>query len=47
MKRINDKKLKEIKGGASFWAITGIVVAAITFIAGVLDGYVRPSKCHK
>lgn len=47
MKKISENKLKEIKGGASFWAITGIVIAALTFIAGVLDGYVRPSKCHK
>lgn len=46
MERIKGNKLKEIKGGASFWAIAGSIVAALALIAGVMDGYARPTKCR-
>lgn len=44
--KLNNKELKEIKGGASIWAIFG-VVAGIIFGFGVVDGYVRPIKCRQ
>lgn len=46
MEKLTNNNLKNIKGGASFWAIAGIVVAALAFIGGVLDGYARPTKCN-
>lgn len=44
MKMINDKELKEIYGGISFWTGAGII-GGLVFIIGVLDGFVNPSKC--
>ncbi len=46
MEILNDKKLKQISGGASFWAIVGTIAALITLGVGVIDGYVRPTKCN-
>ncbi len=46
MKRLELNELKNIKGGASVgWVIAGII-AGITFVVGVLDGYARPFKCR-
>ena len=39
MKEIDNKKLKEIKGGASSWAFIGIA-SLFVFLLGVVDGYV-------
>lgn len=39
-------KLKEVKGGGfSIWVCAGII-AGVVFIAGVIDGYVRPLPCR-
>ena len=46
MKKLNENELKNVNGGISKLAIVGIVGAAITFIVGVIDGYVRPTKCN-
>lgn len=45
MNKIEQKELKNMKGGISFWGIAGIVSATI-FIVGVLDGIARPLKCN-
>jgi lactobin A/cerein 7B family class IIb bacteriocin len=45
MKKINEKELKNIKGGFSVWAIFGIA-AGIVFGIGVFDGIIRPLKCY-
>mgnify|MGYP004474273913 CR=1 FL=1 len=45
MKKIDNKNLKEIKGGFGFWSFAGIVTAVI-FVVGVLDGIARPLKCN-
>ena len=44
--KLSNKQLKNIKGGASAGWIIGGIVAGITFLAGVLDGYFRPFKCR-
>ena len=42
---IKDKKeLKQINGGGI--GIGLLITAGIVFLAGLLDGYVRPSKCN-
>ena len=47
MKEIENKKLKDIKGGGvSPWAIIGFA-SIFVFLSGVVDGYVRPLPCHK
>ena len=45
MKQITKKELKEIRGG---WSITGAfgLGAFVTFIIGVIDGYLRPLNCR-
>ena len=46
MKVLNNEEMLKVKGGGmSAWAIFGIG-AAIVFIAGVIDGFVRPLKCN-
>ena len=45
MKELNDKELMTITGGFSFGL--GIAIGAgITFLIGVIDGFVRPLKCN-
>ena len=46
IKELNNKELKNIKGGAiSVWGIIGIIAGAI-FGIGAVDAYVRPLKCR-
>ena len=46
MECINNEKLAEIKGGAFNWGILAGIGAAISFIIGVIDGWVNPQKCN-
>jgi len=48
MYELNKKQLIDINGGAvaTGWIVAGIV-AGVSFIIGVIDGYVRPFKCRK
>ena len=45
MKYLTTKELKEIKGG---WSIAGIfgIGTFLTFIIGLVDGYIRPLNCR-
>lgn len=45
MKPLSEKELKEIQGG---WSITSTfgIGALITFLLGVIDGYLRPFECR-
>lgn len=46
MRQLSDYELKTMKGGLSVTA--GLVIGAIViFLAGVLDGFVRPLSCDK
>lgn len=47
MKQLNKKELSKIQGGGFNAGIAIAIVAGITFIAGIIDGYVRPLACHK
>lgn len=46
MKILKENELKNIKAGASIGWIIGGIIAGITFLSGVLDGYFRPFKCR-
>lgn len=46
MNKISDIELQEINGGGISWGIAVGIVAAVTFIVGVIDGYTNPLKCH-
>ena len=46
MKKLDNKKLEEVKGGGfGFWSIVG-TISAVVFIVGILDGIARPLKCN-
>ena len=44
--RLNERELKQIKGGVSAWVVVG-AIAALIFGIGAVDGYARPKKCRK
>lgn len=45
MEVLNKEELLVIQGGLGVWSIMGIV-SGITFIIGVIDGYIRPLRCR-
>ena len=46
MKKVDDLELEKIQGGGFSWGIAAGIVAAITFIVGVIDGFTNPVKCR-
>ena len=45
MQELKKDEMQSIKGGGiSIWVIAGIS-AAIVFISGIIDGFVRPKDC--
>ncbi len=49
MNKINELELEKVKGGGIGVGL-GICIgvgALITFIVGIVDGYVNPSKCEE
>jgi len=46
MKKVEEKELYEINGGGFSWGVAAGIVAAVTFVIGVIDGYVNPNKCN-
>ena len=45
MQKIEDEKLKRIKGGFSVWAFVGIT-AIVAVLVGVVEGYTNPKGCE-
>ncbi len=43
---LNEKELENIIGGGISYAFLAAIGAVGVFIAGVIDGIVRPLKCH-
>ena len=46
MKLSNDE-LYSVSGGGIGWGIAGLIAGIITFVVGVIDGYMRPLKCNQ
>lgn len=46
MNLISEKEKKNIKGGAVNWAVLAGIGGLISFVAGILDGYVNPKRCN-
>lgn len=44
---LKDNELCNITGGAVKWTVGVIIGTIFTFLAGVVDGYLRPLKCNK
>ena len=46
MNILSNYESKNIKAGASPGFIIGGIIAGITFLSGILDGYFRPFRCR-
>lgn len=46
MKEMNKQELLDINGGGISFSFGLLIAAGITFIIGVIDGYIRPLKCR-
>lgn len=47
MKELNKEELLNINGGGFHFGIGIGIAAGITFLIGLIDGYVRPLVCRK
>ena len=44
LEKLETKELKQIQGGG--FGIACLIGAGIVFLIGIIDGYIRPLKCH-
>jgi len=44
MYTLNDAESRKVEGGAS-WAVAALIVTGVTFIVGIISGWVHPAKC--
>ena len=44
---LTELELKQINGGAFKFGLSAIIGAGITFLIGLIDGYMRPLSCNK
>lgn len=44
---LNENELNNIHGGGFSYGIAMFIGGLITFVIGMIDGYVRPLKCNK
>lgn len=44
---LTNDELLDVKAGAINFGTVSLIIAGITFIIGVVDGYFRPLKCNK
>ena len=45
-KELDDQELMQVTGGAIKWAVVGLIAGIGAFLAGIVDGYLRPFKCR-
>ena len=43
---IEEKELEQVQGGGISWGIVAGIVAGVTFLIGLIEGYVNPNKCN-
>ena len=44
---LKNEELINTSGGAIKYGVYGLIGAAITFILGMIDGYLRPLACNR
>lgn len=44
---LQDEELIELTGGAIKYGLLTVIGGVITFIIGIIDGYLRPLACNK
>ena len=42
---LTNNEMHSIEGGRVNWSIISFVSAAVALIAGIIDGFLRPSSC--
>ena len=47
MNKISNNKLKEIKGGGINLGLAAGISATLSFIIGIIDGWINPIKCNR
>lgn len=43
---MNDYELNMVTGGKANYSVLAIIGGLITFLIGVVDGFIRPLKCY-
>ena len=43
---LTKNELLKITGGSINWTTISIIGTIVTFVAGLIDGYLRPIKCR-
>ena len=46
MKELTKEELLDVQGGGITIGGVLLVIAGVTFVVGVVDGIVRPLRCH-
>lgn len=46
MHKLSNNELKNITGGALSWKILAAIPLAVSLLAGIVDGFLRPLKCN-
>ena len=46
MNQVKEQELKNIYGGGFNFGIVALIGAGLTFLIGLVDGYVRPLSCN-
>lgn len=46
MNVLKEEELKRVEGGAIKIGLIVGIAAGISFLAGIIDGYLRPLKCN-
>ena len=44
--KLEDKELKQITGGGISFGTGLLIGAGVTFLIGLIDGYIRPLACR-
>lgn len=47
MKILEEQELKQIVGGGFSLGLGALISAGITFVIGLIDGFIRPLGCNK
>lgn len=43
---LTNEDLYNVKGGAIKAGVLALIIGGVTFIIGVIDGYLRPLRCN-
>jgi len=46
MKELTKEELKKVSGGAISTKLLALIPLGVSFIVGLIDGYLRPLKCN-